>query len=156
MNKYELYSQVARDKFQYQDALHKDFGSKAINLSVFSGALLATATVLLRLSGESAALSQPSVCLFVTVGVLFLLTAGSGLFNLLPRGWRHNPTLEELAEHLPNYQDQGIIDWVGDEYRRSVTSNQPRLDQMAITLQVTIVLLILQGCALAALAFVLL
>ena len=51
---------------------------------------------------------------------------------------------------------KNLIEWVGDEYNRSVTKNQSRLKLMAITLRLTLGFLTLQACALAALAYFLL
>ena len=156
MDKYDLYNQIARDWFQYQDSLHKDFGAKAINLIAFSGALLAAGAVMLRFSGESINPSTQAFWPFVSLGILFLLTTAGGTSMVWPCGWRHNPTLSDLAGHLHNYQDQNLIEWVGDEYNRSVTKNQSRLKLMAITLRLTLGFLTLQACALAALAYFLL
>lgn len=153
MDKYELYNQVARDTFQYQDSLHKDFGSKAINLVGFSGALIAAGALMLRLSGSSISPAAPAFWTFVLLGIFFLLTALFGMLTIWPRSWRNNPTLSELAAYLPKYPDQGLIDWVGDEYSRSVEDNRCRLNQMARTLQVTMLFLTLQVCTLAAFAY---
>ena len=155
MEKSDLYYNVARDRFQYQDSLHKDFGTKAINLVGFGGALVAAGGLIMRLSGQgmNTGPSDSALSSFIALGVFFSLAAGFGIWTIWPRDWRHNPAVNVLKEHLSHYGDQALVEWTGDEYAQSIEHNQPRLDQMARLLRLTMFFVALEVLALAALTY---
>ena len=135
MNKYDLYYQVTLEKLQNQEALHTEFGTKASNMLAFGAALIGVGAVALNISESDSTPSAALLVVFFLLLLSFLSTAFWSLYTLWPRPWEHSPEASKFAEHLDSYDDSVLTEWVGDEYRRSVTSNLSVLDKKAKALR---------------------
>ena len=67
--------------------------------------------------------------------VSFLLVVAFAFDVVRPRDFQRSPKLEDLHEHLPEYDDAVLTTWVGDAYSGSVTHNDRLLARKTWSLQ---------------------
>ena len=153
MDKAELYYQVAHSHLQEQDQRNRDFDMKAIGVIGVSATLAGIAAIVLKdFSGASTDLSTLPIALTIFVGITFLAAFCFGLNTVRPGKWRRDPNLNDFASHLPDYADDVLIEWAGDQFRNAVEKNDAALKMKATSVLCAIIALFFLAAALIALA----
>ena len=142
MDKTELYYQTARSKVDRQERLWEALTAKTLRLLGFGGAALATGAVIVRWGASPMDFFSTPSYIFLAMLGLFLCAAALCVWTIRICDWHVNPNLTYLAQYLPDYDDNGLIEWVGDEYTTSVEANQLRLKDMAIMIQASLYLIL--------------
>ncbi len=154
MDKYALFYQVALEKLQGQEELHREFGTKASNMLALGAAMIGVGAVVLSLSGENPTLGAAQTWVFVPFLLAFIFAGLFSISVLWPRNWQHSPEITALAAHFDDYADNALLEWVGHEYARSVGLNQRVLDAKAKLIRWSMTGLAVEAVMLAILGFV--
>ena len=156
LDKVDLYFQVARDRYQSQEASLQQFDLKATATMSVGGVLLGAGVVYVRfLVGDNPdTFPIAAVALLFTVVTCFVMLSALCILGTWLRAWRHNPTPSHMATILDQHTDDQMIRWVGDEYSSSVESNRVRLQSTANYLRLAMAFLIVEALALTAMIFV--
>ena len=147
MDKYDLYYQVAHSHLVEQDTRNQQLEFKA------SGAIAVSAT-LMGLAGLTVehwgSLSQfPAFFMLLA----FIVTASSTMPILWTKAFSRRPQLAILSGHLrdPQFGDNGLTDWVADEFTTSIKHNDDLLSSKAKWFRVSLSGLVAEGIALGVL-----
>ena len=125
MDKVELYYEVAHSHLKEQDQRHSAFDFRALGCIGVATTLAAISSVaIVNLPKD------PSVTQFFMMGItafMYFATLTCGLKALYSRDWRRDPDLAKFASHLQKYEDQALMEWVGDQFRNSIKHNETTL-----------------------------
>ena len=151
MDKYDLYCEVARERFNSLDELRRDFDRRATNIVSVSGVLVGLGFVYLRLKTpvSSLALLDPETMAIACLFAMFLIAAVLCLCTLWPGKW-HYPRPEDLCENLEAFEDCDLTKWTADLYSRCAEDNEPRLAKAGCLLRAAVCFLVLEVMALTA------
>jgi hypothetical protein len=132
MNGREVYYEVAKRRLDEQLGEVDSMDSKATAAFAFSSSVLAAFAILFTIPHLNVRFNWPTVLFFAALGVSVLTYIGVvWLLYLAYRvaEWSFNPALSDLAKALTagNSTDNEILEWVGDEWGRSVEANRPRV-----------------------------
>ena len=153
MDKSDLYYRVTLEKLQGQEALHREFGTKASNLLALGAAMIGVGAVVLNLTGAGPKPSAPLIWVFGPFLGAFVFTGFFSLKVLWLRPWEHSPDASAFAGHLDDYEADALTEWVGDEYARSIGLNQRVLDTKENALKWGMISLAAEAVMLATLGF---
>ena len=145
MNKYELYYQVAHSHLAEQDVRNQGLELKASASIGLSATMLGLAGLTVAHWGQWS---------FVPAAIMlaaFIVVMGASVLMLWARKWHRSPTLATLYDHLPNYDDEGLISWTANEFSSSIDHNDQLLDGKATRLKVVLAALYVEGMALGVL-----
>ena len=155
-NKRELYYQVAHSHLSEQDGRNQLIEQKASGALALSSALVGIAAIVIKDFSGTSSVPLTGITLFfgTFMAVAFVATAGLSFRTLWIRSWQRTPDLKAFSEHLSNpiYEDEGMVEWVGDEFARSVEHNDRILNTKVDALRGAMIALVAEVAALAGLA----
>ena len=149
MDKYDLYCEVARERFNSLDELRKEFDRRATNIISVGGVLVGLGFVYLRLKTPDSSHSflDPENLALACLIAMFLIAAVLCLLTLWPGKWRY-PRPEDLCEKLEAFENHDLTKWTADEYSRCAEKNGPRLAKAGWLLRAAVLSLALEAVAL--------
>ena len=132
MRKWELYYQVAHAQLMEQERRLRALRGKATSFIGITTTLVGiTGLVLSGFPGASVLpLSIPFIVLMIASAIAFLGALGCGLWVLWPRTWRSDPNLRVFSGHLPEYEDDVLVEWAGDQLSNAVEANEVILNDL--------------------------
>ena len=140
MTKYELYYQTAR--FQYTEQMNRNrlLETKA-GVSLGFGATM-LGLVGLTIEHWSGWSIYPAVLMFLA----FLWTAFFGVVGVLfKKDFQLSPHLSELSANLPEFEEEGLQEWVADAFAKSVCKNDRILLEKANWTQWALLSVVAEG-----------
>ena len=133
MNRQELYYQVAHSQKAEQEQRNRQLEIKATWTLGFASTLVGVAVIVLKDFSGSGDLSFDTPTLLVLVGFVlaFLSIVVSALNVIRIRTWRHDPILADFAKVLYDYEEDGLTEWAGDQFKNAVEANEGLLTAKA-------------------------
>ena len=132
MSQADLYCQVVRERYHSQEALNGGLHTRSAIILSFSGVLVGSAGIILRLS-------QPhqwvEVGVFAGLGMAFIVTVISCLLVLRTRNWHPGPKPADVADRLSDHSESDLAKVIGDVYGDCVEQNRTVLGGQAAWLQ---------------------
>ncbi len=156
MDRSEIYCQAWAERLQSQEALNRDFDTRAIGILSLGAAIVAAGALVLRFARPEMADAPINTLALSMFGVLVLFFAVTAVYSILtfrPRKgrWSEGPKAEAFDEAMV-YRGKDLARWLGRVYRNSVCHNIAIIEEKGDFLNVAIVSLSAQVGALAALA----
>jgi hypothetical protein len=144
MNSRELYYQVAHTHLADQDDRNRQLETKATAILGLSATMLGFGVFTVEHWLWWSYI--PGIITFAA----FVYTAFSSLKAVWVRKWDRRPQLNELATHIHSgeYKDEGLIEWVADQYSTSIDLNEPIIVDKAGWIRTASVGLALEAAAL--------
>lgn len=133
MQKEELYYQVAHSHLQEQDQRAHSLELRASGAMALGVALLGLTALVVNTSftGKDV-LAAPTLGIAAACGLAFIAVLACGISAQRPSGWRRDPDLAKFKEYLPQYADDILVEWAGDQFQAAVVENEKTLTTKAM------------------------
>ena len=141
MDRYELYYNFVHSQILEQNTRLKTTQGRAISVMTLATALLGvTGLIVSDFIGEINSLPQILASLpAVAVVVCFTVSIFLSTMTMFVRKWYISPHPNELRSHIPNpeYEDDGLVEWVADGMTKAYHCNNEILDEKSKYLELT-------------------
>ena len=149
---WQTYLQIAKDNLQFQDEIHRQFTTRAINLVGFGVTMVAAGAIALGLQSDTPA----DLRLYISFGAWalgFLVVLVSCIYVLWARNWRHGPSVRDFRKYVEerNPVDTELLRTVGDGYYEASYYNNYELNRKRRATIVALLFLLVEAAGLISL-----
>ena len=150
MTKNEIYYRASRDTVLYQNDVHKDFSTRAMNLIGYGVAMLAATAIALNLSDDGVTWDWRTYIALGGLIVGFALLVVTCGYVLWSHRWEMGASVDSLGELIDDndYDSEKVLWCIADGFRTSFVHNRTVLDKKARAIKVAMVALALEAAGL--------
>ena len=131
--KYDIYYEAGKDALLFQNALHREFSDRAVNLLNFGVATSAAAVVVLNFRRDDLSFEAGMIVALTVWGLAFGGLLFSCLLVLQLQRWQAYISPEALSREVEKYarSRDSIVQDMGEALKEAVQHNQRVLDGKA-------------------------
>ena len=158
MTKNEIYYRASRDTVLYQNEVHKDFSTRAMNFVGYGVAMLAAGAIALNLPDDGISFNTGMLVALVFWGGGFIALVLSCAYVLFAHRWEMGTTVDSLGELIDDndYDTERVLWCIADRFRTSFTHNRTVLNKKARAINVAMVALAMEAAGLISVGVLLL
>ena len=147
MTKNEIYYRASRDTILYQNEVHKDFSTRAMNFVGYGVAILAAGAIALNLRDDGIPFNLGMLAPLVFWGGGFVALVLSCAYVLFTHRWEMGPTVDSLGDTVSdgNHDADEVLWLIADSFRQSFVHNRTVLNKKARAINVAMVALALEA-----------
>ena len=150
MSKNEIYYRASRDTVLYQNEVHKDFSTRAMNFVGYGVAMLAAGAIALNLPDDGIPFNVRMWVALLLWGGGFVGLVLSCAYVLCAHRWEMGPAVDSLGDTVSdgNHDADELLWIITDSFRQSFVHNRTVLDRKARAINLSMVALALEAIGL--------